>query len=128
MNEVNMARKYLAKCDNAKARGIKFDMSFTAFKNIMRAKYCFYTGVELTDDPNSPAQRTIDRINHTKGYEKGNVVACSNAFNSFKSTLEKNGFILNPNMRKSITRMFDAVDESMGLKKPKSKCKPKQAK
>ena len=109
MDDLTLAKKYISKADNARSRGIKFDMTFTAYKNLMRAKKCFYTGVELSDVVGAAGQRTIDRINCNKGYEKGNVVACCLSFNGIKSTMERDGSIFNPLFKKAIMKMFDSV-------------------
>ena len=41
MDDLTLAKKYISKADNARSRGIKFDMTFTAYKNLMRAKKVF---------------------------------------------------------------------------------------
>lgn len=50
---------------------------------MMQAKRCKLSGLPLTDET-----RTIDRIDHTKGYEKGNVCACHVNVNALKNLLE----------------------------------------
>lgn len=64
------------------------------------AKRCYYTGVKLTrpkfnrdgvvykNQTKRPTDVTIDRVDSSKGYVKGNVVACSYAANCFKSKFE----------------------------------------
>ena len=42
------AKSYLSKIQSCKQRGIEFKLNFTSFKNLMRAKKCYYTGVTLT--------------------------------------------------------------------------------
>jgi len=91
-----VAKKLIAKSKNAKERGIEFNMSFMAMRNILKAKYCFYTGVELelpVGDAShlKPNSLTIDRICASKGYVKGNVVACSHAFNNMKERVDSAG-------------------------------------
>lgn len=90
------AKKLIAKQKNARERGIEFNMSFMAMRNILGAKYCFYTGIPLElpvgDSSNlKPNSLTLDRICSDKGYVKGNVVACSHEFNSMKARVDAAG-------------------------------------
>ena len=108
MDDIKIAQRYVSKAQRAKAKGIPFELSFTAFKNMMRAKYCFYSGVELTEPDSSilsATARTIDRIDNSKGYVSGNVCACSNAANNFKSLLEGPDFALD---KKTIVKLINA--------------------
>ena len=93
--DLYVAQKLGQKAHNAEQRGIEFDMSFQAMKNICRAKRCFYTGIPLTKpafgEPLKPSDLTIDRVDASKGYVKGNVVACCHAANQVKSQFEKAG-------------------------------------
>lgn len=84
MNDIELAKKYINKRNDALSRGIKFSMSFQSYKNIMKAKTCRLSGLPVDN-----TTRTIDRIDHTKGYEKGNVCCCHHAINQIKNTLEK---------------------------------------
>ena len=67
---------------SAKSRGIEFELPLQSLRNIMRAKKCYFTGQELTK-----RTKSIDRIDNTKGYVKGNVVACHVKFNNKKGNL-----------------------------------------
>lgn len=40
MDDIHLARKYLQKAKNAHDRKISFDLSFMAYKNLMKAKRC----------------------------------------------------------------------------------------
>lgn len=116
-SDLELARKFLAKADNARCRGIPFTLTLTGFRNLMRAKRCYYTGLELVDAKEQvPLQRTIDRIDHTKPYEKGNVVACSHAFNQLKNELEKTQAIAEPMFQKAIAKVFNDVNKARGSK------------
>ncbi len=81
--EIKVAKKFTNKYNNAIQRGIPFSLTLTSIKNILRAKKCYYSGMPLTEETS-----TIDRIDHTKGYEKGNVVACHTSINKFKNIIE----------------------------------------
>jgi hypothetical protein len=63
---------------------LKFKLSLTAIRNIMRSKRCFFTKM--------PIQRgstlTFDRIDARLGYVAGNVVACHIEFNASKAIFE----------------------------------------
>lgn len=104
MNDIELATKFIRKHQSSISRNIVFDLSFTSFKNLMRAKKCYYTGVTLTT-ATGPSQketdRTIDRIDPSKGYVKGNVVACCYKANQIKSTLEHNPKIASSIIKKS---------------------------
>lgn len=90
--------KHLAwKAENAKKRGIEFTLTFQSMKNLMSAKRCFYTGIMLTKSDGKSDLRlsdaTIDRIDGSKGYIAGNVVACCNAANQMKNQFESMGIV-----------------------------------
>lgn len=95
--DLYVARKLSSKANNARDRGIEFNLSFQAMKNLLSANKCYYTGIKInrpeTAAPNKPDDLTIDRIDCSKGYVKGNVVACSFAANQLKSQFEKAGLL-----------------------------------
>lgn len=109
MSDICIARKYLKKAENAKERGIEFRLTFTSYKNLIRAKKCYYTGIRLTAASEGgvlrPTDRTIDRINSKLGYVKGNVCACCHEANNFKAVLERHGLIGFPEAKKIIKAM-----------------------
>lgn len=109
--DVYYARKFISKEQGAKDRGIKFTLTFQGFRNLMTAKYCYYTGIALSDVDGAADQRTIDRVNANKGYESGNVVACCKAFNQMKGRMEQDGSIFNPLFQKAILKMFKEVNK-----------------
>lgn len=85
------AKSYLSKIQSCQQRGIEFKLNFTSFKNLMRAKKCYYTGVALTrggGQENNPNYLTIDRIDNKLPYQKGNVVACCTKANQLKALVE----------------------------------------
>lgn len=95
------AAKHLVwKAENAKKRGIEFNLTIASMKNLLTAKKCFYTGIALTKstgkEPNGElrlSDATIDRIDVTKGYVSGNVVACCHAANQMKNQFESLGIV-----------------------------------
>lgn len=86
-----IARKYINKYNNAKKRGLEFDLSLSDVKRLLKRKTCYYTGVILLEEAEdgNPFGRTIDRVDPNKGYIKGNVVSCCYAANNLKATLER---------------------------------------
>ena len=82
-DDLAVARAYVSKAASSRDRGIEFSISFTSFKNMCRARKCYFTGLELTADT-----FTIDRVDASKGYITGNVVACHKDFNNLKSMIE----------------------------------------
>lgn len=93
--DLYVCKKLVAKERNARERGIEFGMTFSAMRNILRAKRCFYTGIEiilpLGEDHLKANSLTLDRIDSSKGYVSGNVVACSNEFNNLKARVDSAG-------------------------------------
>lgn len=105
MDDLYIADRYIAKARSAADRGVEFTLSFTSFKNLMRAKRCYYTGVEFVSGKDSKIHRTIDRKDHSLGYVKGNVVACTKAANVLKSLIE------NPELGMTIGQAYDVVSK-----------------
>lgn len=95
--EARVANYYLFKIRNARERGIEFSLPLLSFRNLMRTKYCYYTGVKLTFPPVDEDGRvipghqkrhtdiSIERLGNRLGYVPGNVKACSLYANSLKA-------------------------------------------
>ena len=91
VNEATLALQYVNKARKSEAAGHEFTLPFSAFKRFKSVKTCHYTGMELTTPTEGKVKqtdRTLDRIDSTKGYVVGNVVACSHYANQVKSVLE----------------------------------------
>jgi hypothetical protein len=88
--ETYVARKFLQLRDSAIKRDKEFDLTLSTVRNLLRRKTCFYTGLRVGsyEDPMHPNQLTIDRVDPSLGYVKGNVVVCSHLANQFKSKIE----------------------------------------
>lgn len=84
--DVIISRKYLNLHQSAKKRGKDFNLTFSDVKKLLSRKTCYYTGMKLSREEGNN-QLTIDRIDGTKGYVKGNVVACSHWANQIKNSL-----------------------------------------
>lgn len=89
ISDAEVLRKWQQLQQSAKNRGIEFDLSFIAVKNILRAKGCHYTKIPFGEVVGSA--RSVDRINPNKGYVHGNVVACCESFNFLKNKVEHLG-------------------------------------
>jgi len=90
-----VANYYVNKIQSCKSRKIKFKLSLTQVKNMLRAKKCPILGIELTHTGcNHPISQqrdsdiTIDRINSDGDYETGNVIAMSRKANVAKGAFE----------------------------------------
>lgn len=83
--DLKVARKYIALEQSAKERGLEFSLTIVGLRNLLAAKYCYYTGVEFTK--NGGSSRSIDRVDSSKGYITGNVVACCSRVNQAKADL-----------------------------------------
>ncbi len=97
MKDINIARKFTAKSDNARSNGVYFDLSFTSFKNMYRAKRCQLTGILLTEKTGQALRstdRTIDRIDAKKGYIEGNCMAVCHSANKFKAKFENDNKLI----------------------------------
>ena len=105
--EIWISRYYMRKAQRAAEDGYEFSLNLVSVRNLLLAKRCYYTGIELTKPELNEAgfvkdgykrrltDVTIDRIDSTKGYVKGNVVACAKGTNSFKSYFEGSNSIFN---------------------------------
>lgn len=80
-----VAYKYIQLERSARKRGKEFDLSLVDVRNLLRRKVCYYTNVAF--ESTGPNQRTIDRLDSSKGYVKGNVVACTFLVNQAKNQL-----------------------------------------
>lgn len=81
-HEVTLAARYVRKAKSSAERGIDFTLTFAQYRRLVSTKKCAYTGKILTEDNFS-----LDRIDASKGYVPGNVVACDQEFNRAKSSL-----------------------------------------
>lgn len=82
-----VVKKWLALQQSCVKRGIKFDLPLQSLINLYKAKRCYYTGLPFIHKPDHMYMLTIDRIDNEKGYEKGNVVACTKRINHMKGDM-----------------------------------------
>ncbi len=89
--DILVVKFYANKVRSCKERGIEWQLTFAQTKTLLKAKKCYYTGVELTipvQTKELPTDVTLDRIDSSKDYVQGNVVACCRAINQLKSMVE----------------------------------------
>ena len=89
MTDLEIATKMVAKAQNAKSRGIPFEISFKHFKKLMLQKRCAYTKQILVEPGGhvKDNQRSIDRVDASVGYTDANTVVCTHSFNVMKANL-----------------------------------------
>lgn len=83
-----VGKKYVQLYESAIRRGKEFNLTHSDVRKLMTRKTCAYTGVSLTCGTTSgpkPTDRTIDRLDPSKGYVKGNVFAVSHQANQLKN-------------------------------------------
>lgn len=69
---------------------LPFDLTLNDCLKLLNRKTCFYTKEKINPSPSTPKSRSIDRIDCSKGYIKGNVVACTAQINLLKNELFEN--------------------------------------
>lgn len=94
VTDKQIARKYLSLSTSAQSRGLDFDLSLTSVRNLLNSKKCYFTGTQLNNIVDHPNQLTVDRVDASLGYVKGNVVACCNWFNQKKGNLTVDEIVL----------------------------------
>ena len=108
---------YQNKKNNANKRGITFALTYEEYYQMRTNGTCAYTGVTLNRVYKSRYNDfTLERIDSTKGYIKGNVLPVSDFANNLKSRFEHNGdditimdlirFIVNTNKHTLITKLY----------------------
>lgn len=88
--ELLTASKHTQLFMSAKARGKDFDLTLPDTRKLVTTKKCAYTGAKLEDKKGSMNNRTVERLDGSKGYVKGNVVAVTKKSNEVKNMLLEN--------------------------------------
>jgi len=83
--QVLVAEKYIQLYKSAMKRNKEFNLDVRDVGILLRKKKCFYTDIHFESTPNN--HRTIDRVDNTKGYVKGNVVAATHFANQYKNDM-----------------------------------------
>lgn len=90
--QLRICRFYSSKVDQCKQNGHAFELTVSQVIAILSRKTCYWTGIKMTlTRPGKPIRGTdltLDRVDNSKGYVPGNVVACCHAANALKAKLE----------------------------------------
>jgi hypothetical protein len=76
---------------SAKRRNINWSITKEQIEAI--PKVCYYTGIELSMEPNLPNTISLERIDSSKPYENGNVVFCCSDINRMKQEFSIEYFV-----------------------------------
>jgi hypothetical protein len=109
--ETLVARKYRDKVSSCNNRNIQFSLSISQFRQLLMRKTCAYTGTPLTIHTQGNPGNTdlsIERIDNSKGYVKGNVIAVCYSANNIKSVFEDPNTFLSVN---DAIRMFAKIGQ-----------------
>jgi hypothetical protein len=91
LTDIVVCKRYVQLFDNARERGIPFNLTIADVKRLIGKTKCHYTGLQF-DHSNPDFRPSFDRIDKSKPYEKDNVVVCMTAINHLKNDLlEKEG-------------------------------------
>lgn len=105
--EEETAKKFLSIKSNAASRGIEFTLTLNDVKSLLKRKTCYFTKVRFDGGMN---RRSIDRLDHTKGYTKDNTVACTIRINQIKASLfEKTCILSKKELRSFLSTMQDIL-------------------
>lgn len=104
--DYDVVKKYMNISQSAKTRNIEFNIGFSEFKKIFNTKKCFFTGKRIVHGVNF----SIDRLDNSKGYISGNLVACDTFFNNH---------IKNDLSIENIELLFNGIKKHQELKKGK---------
>lgn len=95
--EEYVAQYYLNKVRGSGAREIEFSLTVTEVRTLLNKKTCAYSGLKMShvgaalfgaQEKTRYADLTLERMDHNKGYVKGNVIAVCYGFNQLKGTFE----------------------------------------
>lgn len=94
--EQYVANFYINKINSCASRNIDFELTISDVRNLLSRKNCVYSGLAMTHTGagvSGTNQRfsdvTIERVDSSIPYVKGNVVAVCHGFNALKSTYEQ---------------------------------------
>lgn len=109
-SDIAIALAYTRKAKDCKH---EFTLTFAEYKRLWCAKRCYYTNTllpvrgETWGDVQKWNRPTIDRVDNSKGYVTGNVVACSYSFNQLKAIWENPLNVVTPANIKSAMKKLE---------------------
>lgn len=80
---VQATRKWLHLYENAVRRNKDFNLEISDVQNLLSKYFCEYTGTLFSEDQ----RKTVDRLDDSKGYVKGNVFMVTDQANRVKNIL-----------------------------------------
>jgi len=86
MTDIQVAKKFVSMAQRAKDRKIQFELSWRRFNQLLKIKYCFYTGIPFEKE--GPFSKTFERLKSNKGYTDSNTVVCCQKLNFEKGNLD----------------------------------------
>jgi|14_taG_2_1085336.scaffolds.fasta_scaffold69369_2 hypothetical protein len=97
-DQLKICTRYITKQKNAVESGVLFALPLVSFINIMKAKRCSITGHSIQNSGGHWAWNytTIDRVDRSRGYEKGNCIAVAQRVNEIKGLVEDPNNSLTP--------------------------------
>ena len=85
VSDLEVAKKMLKIFQSAVDRKLEFNLNFESVKKLLSYTNCYYTNKRFEEEGNYA--RSFDRVDSSKGYVEGNVVACTVDINGKKSNL-----------------------------------------
>jgi hypothetical protein len=85
VSDLEVAKKMIKIHQSAMDRKLEFNLSFETVKKLLGYQTCYYTNKKFEEEGNYA--RSFDRIDSSKGYVEGNVVACTVDINGKKANL-----------------------------------------
>lgn len=85
ISDLEVAKKMLKIHQSAIDRKLEFNLTFQSVRKLLSYPTCFYTNRKFEED--GTYARSFDRVDSSKGYVEGNVVACTVDINGKKSNL-----------------------------------------
>lgn len=86
--EERVIAKWQSLRESAAKRDKEFSLSLMSVANLLKTKKCYYTGRPITFFKEAGCESaSVDRVDNSKGYVTGNVVACSSRVNAAKNDL-----------------------------------------
>lgn len=91
-----IAKKLIQLSKSAEERNIEFNVSFKKLKSLWKLKRCQITGLEFQHEPGTMQElnKSIDRLDNSKGYVDDNIIVCTQGLNSRKGALTTEEVVL----------------------------------
>ena len=80
-------------CNRRSKIPVDFDTNYLKGLYNKQKGRCFYSGIQMVSEINSPYKISIDRVDSKKGYQKDNIVLCCWVVNKIKNNLSVEDFI-----------------------------------